>query len=84
MEFLFTSRFLRSLRKISPEIQKDIISATEEFGDKNNHKKLGLHKLHGEMKAYHAFSANFYYRIIIKITKNKVYFMDVGTHDVYK
>lgn len=84
MEFLFTARFLRSLKKITPEIQIDIISAVEKFKNKDNHQKLNLHKLHGEMKTYHAFSANFYYRIIIKINKNKVYFMDVGTHDIYK
>ena len=84
MELLFTARFLRSLKKLSPEVQKDVIASVEEFKNKKNHKKLGLHKLHGDMKAYHAFSSNFYHRVIIKISKTKVYCMDVGTHDVYK
>jgi mRNA-degrading endonuclease YafQ of YafQ-DinJ toxin-antitoxin module len=84
MEFLYTAKFLRSLKKLSPEIQNDIISSVEEFKILKNHQKLNLHKLHGEMKKYHAFSANFYYRIVIKIEKDKMYFMDVGTHDVYR
>lgn len=84
MEFLYTAKFLRALKKLAPEIQEDVISSIETFKNKKNHKKLELHKLHGEMKAYHAFSANFYHRVVIKIKKDTVYFMDVGTHDVYK
>ena len=84
MELLYTARFLRSIKKLSPEVQNDILSSIEEFKNKKNHKKLELHKLHGKMKAYHAFSANFYHRVVIKITKEGVYFMDVGTHEVYK
>ena len=30
------------------------------------------------------FSANFSYRVIIKIEKGATYYLDVGTHDVYK
>lgn len=84
MDFLYTAKFLRSLKKFSPGIQTDILSSVEEFKKKKNYKKLDLHKLQGKMKKYHAFSANFYYRIIIKIEKGRVYFMDVGTHDVYE
>lgn len=84
MQFLYTARFLRSLKKLPKLVQDDIVSSIEEFKDKKNHKKLDLHKLHGEMKMYHTFSANFYYRVIIKINKKEIYFMDVGTHEVYK
>ncbi len=84
MEFLYTAKFLRALKRLPPDIQNDIIYSINEFKDKNNHKKLALHKLQGNMRAYHAFSANFYYRIVIKKDKKKIYFMDVGTHDVYR
>jgi mRNA-degrading endonuclease YafQ of YafQ-DinJ toxin-antitoxin module len=83
MEQLFTARFLRTLNKLTPEIQSDVIKAIEEFKDKENHKKLRLHKLRGEMKAYHSFSANFEHRVIVKMVKTTVYFMDVGDHSVY-
>lgn len=84
MELFYTSRFLKSLRKLPSLVQNDVISSVEEFKNKNNHQRLNLHKLHGEMKMYHAFSVNFYYRVVIKISKDNVHFMDVGTHDVYK
>lgn len=84
MELLYTAKFLRVLKKLSPEIQNDVIISVEEFKNKKNHKKCNVHKLHGEMKEYYAFSSNFYYRVIIKKSKDKVYCMDVGTHDVYK
>ena len=84
MEFLYTAKFLRSLKKLSPEIQADVTSSVVEFKNKKNHQKLVLHKLQGKMKKYHAFSANFQYRVIIKIDKETIYFMDVGTHEVYK
>lgn len=84
MDFLYTAKFLRSLKKLSVAIQNDVTASIAEFKNKKNHRKLALHKLQGKMKSYHAFSANFQYRIIIKIEKEVIYFMDVGTHEVYK
>lgn len=84
MEFLYTQRFLRSLKKIPPEVQEDVFDVIDRFRDKGNHEALRLHKLTGRMKKYHAFSVNFAYRIIIEITKEGVYFIDMGTHDVYR
>lgn len=84
MDFLYTARFLRSLKKLLPEIQSDITSSVTEFKNKKNYQKLAFHKLQGKMKKYHVFSANFQYRVIVKIDKNSLYFMDVGTHEVYR
>lgn len=84
MEFLYTRRFLRSLKKLSPALQEDVFLAIDRFKNKREHKTLRLHKLSGRMKKYHAFSVNFSYRIIIEIRKNKVFFLDIGDHNVYK
>jgi mRNA-degrading endonuclease RelE of RelBE toxin-antitoxin system len=84
MDFLFTAKFLRSLKKLPVGVQDDVITSVEMFKHTSNHKKLNLHKLGGRMKKYHAFSANYTHRVIIRIHKNTVYFLDVGTHDVYK
>ncbi len=84
MEFLFTARFLRSFSKLPTDVQSDIESAVEEFKHKKHHEKLKLHKLHGKLKKYYAFSANFSYRIIIKKEGDTVYFMDVGDHSIYE
>jgi mRNA-degrading endonuclease YafQ of YafQ-DinJ toxin-antitoxin module len=84
MEYLYTARFLRSLKKMEEEVQDDIIRAVKLFETGKESETLKLHKLHGKFAKHYAFSANFSYRIIIKIEKSATYFLDVGTHDIYK
>jgi mRNA-degrading endonuclease RelE of RelBE toxin-antitoxin system len=84
MEVLYTARFIRSYKKLPVAVQHDVESALLDYKDTKNHERLKLHKLHGNMKQYHAFSANFSYRIVVKIEKNTTYCMDVGDHTVYE
>jgi mRNA-degrading endonuclease YafQ of YafQ-DinJ toxin-antitoxin module len=84
MQYLYTARFLRSLKKCEEAVQDDIVNAVKRFETGKNNKELKLHKLHGKFKSYHAFSANFSYRVIIKMSKQAVYYVDVGTHDIYQ
>lgn len=84
MDIYFTSKFLRTLKKLPDNLQQDVIIATELFKDTKNHKQLSLHKLKGDKKKYHSFSVNYEYRVVIKFEgSKKVYFMNVGTHEVY-
>jgi len=82
MRYLYTARFLRSLRKCERAVQDDIIHAVSLF-ENGEREILKVHKLHGRFKAYYAFSANFSYRVIIKSTKGVTYYLDVGAHDIY-
>ena len=82
MEFLYTARFLRSLKKLPPLVSDDCVRAVE-FFERGERKELKFHKLHGKFKDLHAFSANFSYRIVVKVVGKVVYFMDVGSHSVY-
>ena len=84
MQYLYTARFLRSLKKLDVAILDDVITAIKLFEKGKSNEILKLHKLHGKLKMYHAFSANFTYRIVIKIEKKIVYYIDIGTHNVYK
>ncbi len=84
MQYLSTARFLRSLKKCDDAVQDDGIAAVKLFEKGNNNEVLKLHKLHGKFKSWQAFSVNFTYRVIVKIEKNTTYYLDVGTHDVYK
>ncbi len=84
MEVLYTARFLRSYAKLPSEVQSDIEEALTLFKKDPRHVSLRLHKLKGRMGKYHAFSANFSYRIVVKIEKGKTYCMDVGDHGVYE
>ena len=83
MQYLYTARFLRSLKKCSEAVQDDVVGAVKLFETGKNNKVLKLHKLHGKFKAYYAFSVNFSYRVIIKMTKQAIYYVDVGTHYIY-
>jgi mRNA-degrading endonuclease YafQ of YafQ-DinJ toxin-antitoxin module len=84
MEYFYTARFLRSLKKMDDGVQDDIIRAVKLFETGKESETLKLHKLHGKFAKHYAFSANFSYRIIIKIEKSAMYYLDVGSHDVYK
>ena len=83
MQYLYTARFLRSLKKCDELIQEDIIQAVKLFEGGKSNEVLRLHLLHGKFKSYQAFSANFSYRILIKKEKDTIYYIDVGTHDIY-
>jgi mRNA-degrading endonuclease YafQ of YafQ-DinJ toxin-antitoxin module len=84
MQYLYTARLLRSLKKCDPGVQEDVVRAAALFEKGKNDEALKLHKLHGKFRAYHAFSANFAYRVIVKIEKSVIYYVDVGTHDIYR
>lgn len=83
MQYLYTARFLRSLKKCDAAVQQDVVHAVRRFEGGGDEEALKLHRLHGKFKKYHAFSANFSYRVILKMAKGVVYYVDVGTHDVY-
>jgi mRNA-degrading endonuclease YafQ of YafQ-DinJ toxin-antitoxin module len=49
------------------------------------HPSLVIHKLKGKLKNYYSFSVDYDYRVIFRfIDKNKVLFINIGTHDIYK
>lgn len=83
MEYRSTSRFLRLLKKYPIVVQEDVLQALARF-EAGERESLGFHKLHGKFRMYHAFSANFSYRVVIKITRTVVYYVAVGTHDIYR
>ena len=83
MQYFYTARFLRSLKKCEEVVQDDVFRTVKLFEKEGSNEILKLHKLHGKFKSYHAFSANFSYRVIVKIRKGIVYYVDVGAHDIY-
>lgn len=85
-QLVYTASFLRELKSLEKSLQEEVVEKLELFRDSKNHARLRLHKLHGEMKAYHAFSVNYSVRVIVRIVKKKaiVFVVDVGGHDVYR
>ena len=52
------------------------------FRNKENHQKLKVHKLHGDMKNFFAFSVNYKIRIVFEYeSKKTVNLLYVGGHD---
>lgn len=84
MQCLYTRRFLRSFSKLPKEVQEDVLSAVSRFEHTPADTALRLHKLSESLKRFHAFSANFAYRIIVQIKKDIAYFIDVGDHTLYR
>jgi len=53
------------------------------LGNNPYHPSLRLHKLQGELKNYYSISLDLKYRIILDfiIIDNKIYLLDIGSHD---
>ena len=85
MDIQYKPSFLRDFKRLPSEIQEEARERISLFRDKENHKKLKVHKLQGKLKNYSSFSITYSHRIVFEhITKNSVTFMAIGDHDVYK
>ena len=84
MEILYTSRFLRSFKKLAPQIQEDAYAAIDDFKKDTNTPKLAFHKLKGKLSKYHSFSVNYSHRVILLKEKSNATFLDIGDHSIYE
>lgn len=80
----FHSRFTKHLRKYSRNREK-IDKSIEIFINNPLNPSLKTHKLSGDLDRYWSFSVDFHLRIIFQfLTEKTVYFLDIGTHEIYK
>ncbi|KKP63085.1 MAG: type II toxin-antitoxin system mRNA interferase toxin, RelE/StbE family [Patescibacteria group bacterium] len=84
-KILYSSQFEKSFRKI-PENIAQLFNDKQSFFILNSFNPLlKTHKLKGKLKEYYSFSVNLEYRVIFKIvSKEKILFLDIGTHEIYK
>jgi addiction module RelE/StbE family toxin len=81
----YTKTFLKRFKKFDSYFQNEIIEKIELSKDKNNHKRLEVHKLKAKYKGFNSFSVNRKDRILFEFENSKtVIFHDVGSHDIYK
>lgn len=84
----FTTSFLRKVKqieKVNKILFEEISQKIELFRDRSNHRTLKVHKLHGDLKKFFAFSVNYKVRIVFEyIGMNKVVLHGLDDHDVYK
>jgi len=85
LEIGYKSSFICLYNEAEVSLQEEIREKINLFKDKNNHKSLKVHKLHGSLKDRYSFSVNYKIRIVFKYTsKNEVVLLSVGDHDLYK
>jgi addiction module RelE/StbE family toxin len=84
----FTAAFLRELKSLESKdraLYEESIEKINEFGNKNSHTKLKVHKLHGKLHGYWSFSVNYKFRILFRmVSRDHFVFHDIGDHDIYK
>lgn len=84
MKILYSRKFGKEYKKL-PDRIKDVAEKKEKIFRKNPFdRRLKIHKLHGELSEFLAFSINYQYRIIFDFSDKKTArFYSIGRHDVY-
>jgi len=84
-EIYFSPRFQKSISKIPLEVIQALTIKQSLFVINPFHSTLRTHKLTGKLNQYYSFSITHSYRIIFEfLSKNKVAFVNIGTHEIYK
>ena len=84
-EIEYSRKFLKSLRKLPKRIIDQAEEKEKIFKDNSFHSILKTHKLSGKEKETWAFWINHSFRIkFIFLNNEKVLFLDVGTHEIYR
>lgn len=80
----FTPEFFRRLKNLTPQLQEIAFKKIELFRDRNNHRQLEVHKLHGEYRGFFGFSINRKNRIMFEwISDEEARLHTVGDHSIY-
>jgi len=85
LNIAYTPSFVRRFKSLEVELQEEVLEKIEIFKDITNHKQLKVHKLKGSLSGRFSFSVNYKTRIVFtRLAKNKVVFLTIGDHGVYK
>ena len=84
-EVIYTARFLRQYRRLTPALQTEAKEKVTIFKKNPHDPLLKTHKLHGRLKGYWSFSVNYKYRIIFEYDdKSTAALLKIGDHDIYE
>jgi addiction module RelE/StbE family toxin len=85
LEVSYKPTFLRQLKKLDVATRGKALTAIGLFKNLKNHKKLRVHKLHGDLSHVYSFSINFNTRIIFEyVSKKEVTLLLIGDHTIYQ
>ena len=83
IEINYTPSFMKAYDKLDKSLKSEVLEKIEMLKDRDKHKSIKVHKLHGKIKDKHSLYVNYKYRIIFKYLPNKeIALMDVGDHDI--
>ena len=72
------------MNKLPQSSRQEVMERIELFKDEKYHKLIKVHKLHGRLKGYYAFSIDFRNRIVFDyLSDAEVVLLAVGDHDIY-
>jgi len=81
----YTSKFMRSLKRLSPSDKQNFLKQEKIFKNNCFDTRLKTHKLSGKYQNYWSFSINYAQRVMFEIIgEYKVRFINVGDHNIYK
>jgi len=84
IEVCFKPSFVRQAKRLDKELFDEVLEKIEQFRDKNNHKKLGIHKLHGPLAGKWSFSVNYKIRIVFEYENpTTAVLLAIGNHSIY-
>ncbi len=85
LEINYKPSFISLYEEAEVSLRVEIKEKIALFRNKNNHKSLKVHKLHGKLKTCYSFSVNYKIRIVFEyLSKNEVALLALGDHDLYK
>jgi addiction module RelE/StbE family toxin len=81
----YTPSFIRSFKKLHPELQDEVEITIQKLCDKNNHHTLKVHKLSGKLQNFYSCSVNYKNRMVFEFRENTIIvLLAVGNHDIYR
>ena len=87
MEIYLTSKFKKAYKYLPELIKKKTKEKEKIFRENPFDVRLETHALHGKYKEYSAFSIDKSWRIMFQFlnsAKDKIVFINIGTHEIYK
>lgn len=85
LEIIYAPSFVRQFKKLELSLQDEVVDKVEVFKNKDSHKNLKVHRLHGKFAECFSFSINYKIRIIFEYKpKNEATLLFVGSHELYE
>lgn len=84
IEIGFKPSFVRQFKQLEKDLRDEVEEKILLLKNKENHKTLNVHKLHGQLAGKWSFSVNYKIRIVFEYKeKNQAALLVIGAHEIY-